>query len=167
MKGVRQRAEFPWIPADFIQADQTVEAIKRRVLGALGHDRPGQLLKSPNEFTFGLPGVRQQQNILDQPPHVERNAGPAAKRIGKGLADNRPIPGADFAGVGPDIGPVDRKTRDDFRQSDPDIILTRGSSPRVSAAAVLQKTFQVGQFAVEEKLQDQKLFFMHDCPVVG
>ncbi len=66
MKSVRRGAEFLRISADFIQGDQPVEAIKRRVLNPLGHDRSRELLKPQNKITLRLPGVRQQQKPFYQ-----------------------------------------------------------------------------------------------------
>ena len=108
--------------ADFVQADEPVEPVERRILDPLGHDGCGHLLKLLHERALGFParvvgvvGVSQEQDVPDEVEDREVGSGVAALREGDGHLDAGPVLQRDFRAA-VHVGPIHRETGDHFSQ---------------------------------------------------
>ena len=165
VKRIHAIAERRRIAADVVQRNEPVVDIKTGVLHALGHHRCGQLLELAREKR-GLRGQRRiagrclaQDSRFDEieDAGIDGAAVPACKSYGP--FDIPPVFRRHFIR---DVGAVDRKRNDDFRQGAAQRVEREIPRGPVGAGEAHQSIGQHRQFARQGATQDLLLRALRD-----
>ncbi len=161
----RRPADPIQVAAHLVERDEAVEDIEGRVLEALGHEGPGDLLKPADEldqvcpFLLGHPvPVAEQEKGLEKPdlPVEVGTSLPCAFEgvLGEGVVRRRVTL---FRGV----GPVDREPRQHLDQGGLEAVHGDVPGEAVLGRQAFQSPSQVVHLAGHLPLNDQPLLFHH------
>ena len=165
--GVEARGSTPTPvgpPAHLVQRRERVVAVEDRVLEALGHHGPGQLLQAQHELAalgaLGVGqalGIAQQQQVGDEVEH-RRAGGPVAPL---GVADRAQhvlaIAGADLGRGQLHVGAIDGEAGDHLGQRQEEAVLGEVARPAVLLRDPVEAAREHVQLARHRGAQDQAL----------
>ena len=158
-KALEGDAETAGVAADLVQREKADIAVEERILEALCHHRPGELLEPPpeaaDELRVGAAGTvgvdPPKQRIPDEVVHgAVRQHAPALRLLDRAF-DQAQILGVGLALV--EVGAVDRKASDDLDERPPERVHGEIAGVAVGIGDALQVRDQDLELAREARLE--------------